>query len=338
MEYAEFAADLPSHRTVSFMSAEENEETMRRLGVAQRVRQLGRGRFRAELAARCTESVDLYADRFSKACSVFLEPPADTVVLLVLRSAAGRVRASGCPVAGDKLVVLPPGSGTDLTTPDVSGSEGLAIPVAQFEEMAEVLCPASKRLRMQSMTVIEGSAAQLQKLAKSVLELIARERNPGGEEISDLVAGTILWIERHSDGPRSEELGVARSRRRVAKLAQEFIEERYRGTVRTEDLCRVTGVGARVLQQCFREYFDLTCTEYLKAVRLDAAHRALIAAPCAPGSVSAVALDHGFNHFGRFSVEFRRRFGQSPHETLRHTRVRVSTTRSASEDESTIHV
>jgi AraC-like DNA-binding protein len=316
MEYKDFATGLPRQRTVAFASAEENEETMRRLGVNQRVRQLGNGMFQSALASRSTESVELYADRFSTACSMLLEPPADHVAFLFLRSAAGCVLASGAPVNGDKLMVFPPGSGSDLTTPDLTGSEAFAIPVARFDEIAETLCLTPERVRPEGLAVIEGNPAQLQNLAKSVLGLLAQDRDPGREQVSNLVADTILWMERHSGESRPAGLPIARSRRRVAKLAQEFIEERYRGTVRTEDLCRATGVSARVLQRCFREYLDMTCTEYVKAVRLDAAFRALAGAPFANGTVAAVAMSHGFNHLGRFSVEFHRRFGQLPRETL----------------------
>ena len=43
--------------------------------------------------------------------------------------------------------------------------------------------------------------------------------------------------------------------------------------------------------------------DYLKAVRLDAAHRELAAAHPSEDSVTDIALRHGFNHLGRFSIE-----------------------------------
>ncbi len=54
MDYREFVSDLPQGRTIVFNSVEENEETMRRYGVNQELRQLGKGRFRADLAVRST--------------------------------------------------------------------------------------------------------------------------------------------------------------------------------------------------------------------------------------------------------------------------------------------
>ena len=74
MNYREFSSDLPLPHTV-FTSAEENEETMQSYGVDQRVRQLGSGRFRADMALLSTEKADLFADRFNKACSMYLGAP-----------------------------------------------------------------------------------------------------------------------------------------------------------------------------------------------------------------------------------------------------------------------
>ena len=86
MNYDSFAMDLPAERTLSFNSAEENEEFMLRVDVNQEMRQLRRGAFRSDLAFRETETVDLYADRFSSACRIFLEPPPGMIGLLFPRS------------------------------------------------------------------------------------------------------------------------------------------------------------------------------------------------------------------------------------------------------------
>ena len=107
------------------------------------------------------------------------------------------------------------------------------------------------------------------------------------------------------------------ARRGVAKRARAFIDGHFREPVRMEDLCRATGVGVRTLQRCFRQCFGVTVTSYLKAVRLDAAYRDLIAAHPSRDTVTAIALRNGCSHLGRFSSEFRERFGQLPRETLR---------------------
>ena len=58
--------------------------------------------------------------------------------------------------------------------------------------------------------------------------------------------------------------------------------------------------------------------EYLREIRLKRAREALLAAdPCSATSVTEIALDSGFVHLGRFSSEYRNRFGESPSQTLR---------------------
>jgi AraC-like DNA-binding protein len=40
--------------------------------------------------------------------------------------------------------------------------------------------------------------------------------------------------------------------------------------------------------------------------------------------VSEIALRWGFGHFGRFAAEYRRRFGESPSQTLSSARRRAA--------------
>jgi AraC-like DNA-binding protein len=315
MNYMEFASDLPLDCTIVFNSAEENEEVMQRCGVNQVVRQMGAGKFRADLAVRSTEQADLFADRFNKAISIYLEPPTGTVGILFPRSASGQFLASGHNVGNDKLVVLPDGTGTDIVIPDLAGSEAIAIPVKQFNAMAEVLSPMF--VRPEGLTVLEGNMTQLNHLRQAIIKLVAHpELELNDEQLSNLLAAMIVWLADSSQSQQAEDINVHRAQIRIVKLAQSYIEAHYCNTVCLEDLCRVTAVGARTLQRYFREYFDMTITEYLKTVRFNAAHRELTTSYPAEHSVTDIAMQHGFTHLGRFSTEFRERFGQSPRDTL----------------------
>ena len=106
----------------------------------------------------------------------------------------------------------------------------------------------------------------------------------------------------------------------VARQAQAFIHRHFRGPVCMEDLSRATRVGVRTLQRYFKQCFGETVQSYLKSVRLDAAYRDLIAADSSRDTVTAIALRNGCSHLGRFSCDFRERFGQLPSEMLRKRR------------------
>ena len=315
MTYDKFAADLPPERTIEFTSAEEMEETFQQWGVCQAIRQLGRGEFRSAMTAQSKGQVDLFSERYLTAISISFEPPADTVVFGFPRSASGHLLINGDDVGNDKLAVVADGSGADIVGPNRVGSEVIVIPKTRFMEMTEALCPT---FTLPEVTALfEGDTAQLHALRKAVADLVAQpESDVQDEDVANVIAHTIAWTGDSCCQWGPEHLTVNEARIRVAKLAQEYIEERYFEAVHVEDLCRVTGVGVRTLQRCFREYFHLTVSNYLKVVRLDSARRELLAAHCSDTSVTRIAMGNGCTHLGRFSVEFRERFGQSPKEML----------------------
>lgn len=317
MNYEDFVSDLPTHRTIEFKSAEENEEVLLRYGVDQQTRQLGKGPFRSGLAVRTTEQADLFVDRYNTAVSLRLVPPTGTVALLFPRSANGRFLCCGEEVGNSALIVFASGSELNITTSGLAGSEAIAIPEARFIEMIEVLCPTLKSVWPDLNAVIQGDTAQLHALRKAVLKLVNyTELDPNPEHLSNEIAATIAWMGYSLNNEKPERITDSRARTHVAKLAQTFIEEHYRNAVCNEDLCRVTGTSARTLQRCFREYFDLTITDYLKMVRLDATHRELVSAHPSKDTVARIAIDNGFTHLGRFSIAFRERFAESPRKTL----------------------
>ncbi|MEH3078112.1 MAG: AraC family transcriptional regulator [Quadrisphaera sp.] len=84
-----------------------------------------------------------------------------------------------------------------------------------------------------------------------------------------------------------------------------------------EDLARHAGISVRALQEGFRRQLGTTPMEYVRSCRLEAAHRALRAADPSEASVTDLATAAGFTHLGRFSVDYRKRFGCSPSATLR---------------------
>jgi len=220
MVYMEFASDLPLDRTIVFKSAEENEEVMQRCGVNQVVRQIGKGKFRSDLVVRSTNQVDLYADRFNKAVSMYLEPPIGTIGILFPRSASGQFLASGQNVGNEQLVIVPDGSGTDIVIPDLAGSEAIAIPTARFIALTEVISPTFTRL--EAFTAVKGNMVQMQHLRKAVITLVSYpELELNDELLSNLLLATIVCIaDCSSQGRQSEELLISRKRIRVAKLAQ----------------------------------------------------------------------------------------------------------------------
>ena len=104
----------------------------------------------------------------------------------------------------------------------------------------------------------------------------------------------------------------------IAKSAQDFIEVNFQAATFSWKTCvRHTGVGIRTVQRCFREYFDLSVTDYLKTVRLDKAYRELAAMDSGEESVTAIALAQmALPTWDVSPLHIDVRFGESPSETL----------------------
>jgi AraC family ethanolamine operon transcriptional activator len=83
----------------------------------------------------------------------------------------------------------------------------------------------------------------------------------------------------------------------------------------SDEISLELGVSARTLNNVTRAVMGLSFHQYLRLRRLWSVRWALLSGDPRM-MVKSVALDHGFWHLGRFSVEYRRMFGESPSDTL----------------------
>lgn len=103
--------------------------------------------------------------------------------------------------------------------------------------------------------------------------------------------------------------------------AQAYMRRNAEKPITPIDLARVTGVSTRALYAGFQNFLGVSPMVYLKSVRLEKAHAALAAASPDGETVTNVALRWGFNHLGRFTADYKRRYGQLPSDTLRGRRL-----------------
>lgn len=102
-----------------------------------------------------------------------------------------------------------------------------------------------------------------------------------------------------------------RSNHVIIQLSVEFIRDNLSNKITMEDLRKITGYSERSLQLVFKKEFNQSPFQYIEEQRLLKA-KALIEKHKRSKKISAIAQDVGFFHLGRFSVNFRERFGVSP--------------------------
>jgi AraC-like DNA-binding protein len=82
------------------------------------------------------------------------------------------------------------------------------------------------------------------------------------------------------------------------------------------EIARMIGVSERSLSACCQEYLGMGPKKYLLLRRLHLARRTLLAADPQATTVTDVATQFGFWQLGRFSIEYKFLFGESPSITL----------------------
>ncbi|RDI57095.1 helix-turn-helix domain-containing protein [Microvirga subterranea] len=100
------------------------------------------------------------------------------------------------------------------------------------------------------------------------------------------------------------------------KRAETYIEARFNEPLSLADIAAQSGVSARSLQNGFQNFRHMTPMAFLRKVRLQHVHQALLKADPALATVTDLAIGCGFGHMGEFAALYKRTYGVSPRETL----------------------
>lgn len=103
---------------------------------------------------------------------------------------------------------------------------------------------------------------------------------------------------------------------RSVRRVEEYLVAHCDQAVTPESLAALAGVSVRSLFLGFQRYRGTSPMRLLRQLRMQRVHQELLQAP-EQARVTDIALRWGFCHLGRFSLEYRATYGESPSETLR---------------------
>ncbi|MBW4709060.1 AraC family transcriptional regulator [Roseobacter sp. YSTF-M11] len=98
---------------------------------------------------------------------------------------------------------------------------------------------------------------------------------------------------------------------RGLRLAVEYIHGNLTEPLSLQQIATHAQMNVRTLQKGFRRRFGVTPMQFVRNARLDAAHYQLTSRRDPP-TVTTVAFGNGFSHLGRFSRDYKARFGRLP--------------------------
>jgi AraC-like DNA-binding protein len=102
---------------------------------------------------------------------------------------------------------------------------------------------------------------------------------------------------------------------RDLRRAIDYMHANVAAPITIADIAEASGIAGRTLFQYFRDFRGTSPMRYLRDARFEKVQEALKRGQ-AEESVAQVARRWGFSHLGRFAVEYRKRFGESPSDVL----------------------
>lgn len=171
------------------------------------------------------------------------------------------------------------------------------------------------------LAMVSGTTVKVTRTRRQTFRLLEHRRRVvrGGVVADKRVIRPNIAAAAVPDDVSAGPAGAGRPESSPATLrrAVAFIDEHVGQDLTAVDIAAASFVTVRAVQLAFRRYLGTTPREYLRRVRLERAHRDLIAADPARDSVTAVAYRRGFASPSRFASYYHRAYGTTPSRTLR---------------------
>ncbi len=300
-------------------SVEEMEATL--AGEDVRYAQLGTGRCQCRLVALKTAHLQLRYEAWSLGLLRTESTPREAVTFLVALDRWGSVRIQGRPAEAGEVFVLLAGEESDCRSTGPARIVSVTMERAVLEERVRALLDRHfGELRLEGrLHGLRADAALLRGICLDVAtRAAAHPRLLRDAAFVKGVAAKLVKALFAGLGPSAKGETPCRSRA-LACRAEAWLRQNLAEPPTIAHLCHALDASERTLREAFRQHLDTSPKAYLKTLRLNAARHDLVKARDTT-RVTDVALDWGFLHFGWFSQDYRRLFGETPRQTLERGR------------------
>jgi len=181
----------------------------------------------------------------------------------------------------------------------------------EFTPTADLTSPAGRRIDRQvrlAIADLDDGAMPVNAIMASMYEQL-------------IITGLLLY--QPSNYTAALEKHAARVAPRDVQRAVDYMQGRLDEPITLADIVAASGIPGRTLMKHFRDHWGVSPMRYLRNARLARVREALMRARPSE-SVTDIALTWGFNHLGRFAIEYRVQFGESPSDTFRRSHTRRS--------------
>ncbi len=279
--------------------------------------QVGRGAFDGAFSATVCGDIRVTQQYCSRELAALGAPPKGMVSILLPSYAARGTIISGRSLGQLDACVMAPNSEGFLRSPAHLGMCTVSVPIGDLEaalwRFGRYEFPpwlTGCHITRFPQRVIVSLMRTLSAVTSSIPETsVATLPERPEDTILQLMCAGICTTESTVDAP---------SRTRYFVQARDFIHARYAEALSVGEVAEAVGVSRRTMEMAFREVADTTVAGYIRTLRLNRARTLLLERSTHITSVSDAAAQCGLMHFGYFSRDYKRLFGELPSHTLGH--------------------
>jgi AraC family ethanolamine operon transcriptional activator len=287
--------------------------------------QLETGRCVCRRTAVHTARMQLCLESWSLGVLAAGRVPRGAVTFLLPLGRGGSARVQRRPAAAGEVAVLFDGAALDYRSAGASRLASVTIESSALEgHVHRLFGRGVGELRLQGrLSALRTEHSSFQRLVQSASSRAASQpRLLRDHSFASALERTVVKA-LLSEFEGSREPDPPSHGRALARNAEAFLRQNRSEPPTIAALCDALHASERTLHEAFREHLGTTPKAYLKTLRLNAArHDLLMAAEST--RVTDVALDWGFLHFGWFSQDYRRLFGETPSQTLHRGRANAT--------------
>jgi len=312
---------MPQGRVHSFDDPDRFQATFR--AGSYELLDLPKGRFHAELTHVDFSRLQLQRSDRNGLVSVRSTSLKQRVSIMFLADRdQASPRRNGMEMSADDVSVHRPSATNHLLAPGPSRFSMMSLDSGALAAAGDTILgrPIEAPLQTHLIRPAPGKLARLRALHEGACRLARTKPDAFGRSSAvqaleqDMIVAMVECL-AGQDSDKAQRTGGSHAR--VMRRFEEFLAARRLEPVYLVEICAAIGVSERTLRTSCQDHLGMAPIHYLWLRRMNLAHRALLRADPACATVTDIATEHGFWELGRFSVEYRALFGESPSVSLR---------------------
>ncbi|MDA9982033.1 helix-turn-helix domain-containing protein [Gammaproteobacteria bacterium] len=165
-----------------------------------------------------------------------------------------------------------------------------------------------------------ATRTDLKHLQGTIQRVYCDSQVPGDIGDADIVEEKLAFAFIDAVGETPSRHSEFRNQHPVLKRATDMLHTFVDRPITTTILCQHLRCSRRQIETEFKSSYGMGPIAYHRRLRLNEARRRLLVEELSHGAISVAAQDSGFTHLGRFSVDYKLLFGESPRQTLQRSR------------------